>query len=428
MEDFLARKHAQERLRQNDSPPLVPSNHQIRHPAKIKAVKACVSRALGLKGIAQRCPAPNPVSLGITGLKLLQQKPYCVAEKCDGQRFLLVLTRYPRTVGGHMVAVLVNRRWDMYEIAVQAPQPLFRGTVLDGELVVEHPRQVWLGFDLWMLSGDAQVGRQVYPLRHKGVERLLDMEGLDCLTSTNWLEDVTALASKCKIVCEGNCYGLTFRPKPLWPASETQTVWEQRDQLRHLSDGLVFTPRDAEVRPYTQTSQLKWKPVPTIDLLWKTTYNVAEQEWEHRIFMQDGQDLVDVTEAGLTVTVPEGLITDLQQVTLPAAVIPNSYLTTILQWADEHAKTDLAYVGEFSCRLPSEADFTTLLTAEEDEDPPVPVVECYLLRLRHDKTGPNHCHVVRNTLRDLAANVSIRDILKHVVPTDPVPVNAIPVS
>ena len=96
-----------------------------------------------------RNPCAQPVSLERKHLPLLNDGHYVVAEKSDGVRYTLFLTR----AEGAEVAFLIDRKLSMYQVPVAARKGFFDGSIFDGELVwVTNPdgttSQNYLVFDM----------------------------------------------------------------------------------------------------------------------------------------------------------------------------------------------------------------------------------------------------------------------------------------
>ena len=101
--------------------------------------KEIMSQAWGLNKIIHHNPSPNPISLDRRHLNDLEAhlSEFIVAEKSDGVRYQLVMGMNE----SRGFAVLVNRRMQMYEVSVYANPDYFKGSVFDGEMVLEnfHP-------------------------------------------------------------------------------------------------------------------------------------------------------------------------------------------------------------------------------------------------------------------------------------------------
>ena len=110
--------------------------------------------------------------------EMTNHQQYTVSEKLDGVRYLLVLGRYDYHTNNHNIirdptkptrgtviqekksepfSVMVDRNMTAYEVAVEASETYFDGTVVDGELVVsstvstptlKQKQQTFMVFDI----------------------------------------------------------------------------------------------------------------------------------------------------------------------------------------------------------------------------------------------------------------------------------------
>lgn len=96
-------------------------------------------------------PGPNPVSIDRSHFPAFKEQPYLIADKTDGVRFALMMTRYK----GRLVCVLFDRTLKPYIFRIQkCPRTLGQGTVFDGELVRSvSGTMFYLIFDAFVCCG-----------------------------------------------------------------------------------------------------------------------------------------------------------------------------------------------------------------------------------------------------------------------------------
>lgn len=206
-------------------------------------------------------PVPNPVSLERAHLDALRSTAYAVALKADGTRYLLMLTV---DADGEAIALLIDRRLQMFEISVWGPPVFFeRGTVLDGELVESsRSRSTYMVFDA-VVSAGVSVAQRAYDARMMEARAIVaaaqDGESQDHLAERIGRDHCVAAA--------GNPVDLAFSVKQHVPLSQIGTLWAQRRASAFHFDGIVFTPTEQPVHVGTHPSMFKWKAVHTVDVL-----------------------------------------------------------------------------------------------------------------------------------------------------------------
>ena len=398
--------------------PLVPSVHQIRDPRRQYLVKQEISRLWKLPTTRAHNPCPNPVSLERKDMNTLIKNRYVVAEKTDGVRYLLLLMRWPKVLGGQPCAIMCSRKFDMYEIRVMAEEDYFQGTLIDGELVWEYeggqfvpPRQVFLAFDLVAVRGISHVD-QNFLKRYAIVSDILDCGGKDIIQDPRkWIETAQGLCENHKVVCEGNQYCLCFRPKRIWPKNEIGTVWRMRKSLRHKSDGLVLTPVDQPILTGTHDRIFKWKSQHTIDIVWRCRVNNDDEQatWDYEVmFLDAGKECLGDME-GVQLRRPSELDDTADEVypfkEVPLVILPNAYSARIIHWHHQRGERSFEHIVECTCKLPSITDFL-----DRDEDN-IPLVECSILKIRNDKATPNQKSTIEKTLCNIQENITIKDLL-----------------
>lgn len=248
----------------------------IEDAAKIHHIKAQVFKLWRLP-LKAASPCPLPVSMSPADLPTLRQKPYLVAPKHDGVRYLLLLTQYPAGVN---VAVLVARNWRCYPITVAARASFFRAASLfDGELVREpiaHAdctapwRLMYRVFDVIGAAGEVYAHWD-YNRRHAVLRTLfferedVDTEALYDPKAWHNVTAPTVARQAGKLVAAGNAHYLGFRCKAWRPLADIQGAL--REMHDTVADGLIFMPVDEGVcRTRRHTRMFKWKTRHTIDL------------------------------------------------------------------------------------------------------------------------------------------------------------------
>lgn len=394
--------------------PLVPTTHQIADPGKRYFIKQEISRLWKLPQTRARNPAPNPVSLERKDMLLLKHNKYVVAEKTDGVRYLLLLSQYPRHLGGQPCAVMIDRRDVMFEVRVMAEEDVFQGSLFDGELVWEYeggqyipPRQVLLVFDTVACRGVSLVHKN-FVQRFGIASEIFDLGGKDITQDPRkWIETAQELAEKHLIICEGNQYCLCFRPKRIMPINQLDIVWRTRKTLKHKSDGLIFTPIDTPVLVGTHQTMFKWKSQHTIDVVWKAQWNQNHSHWDYLILYLNGGKECRGDREGVILQKPailnEKTEDDAREREVPIIIVPNEYSRKILDWHYFRGEYAFTHVVECTCKLPSDLDW---MSGE------IPIIECSILKIRHDKLQANQKNTIERTLQNIQENISIHEILE----------------
>ncbi len=395
--------------------PLIPSTHVIRDPRKAYFIKREISRLWKLEHTRARNPAPQPVSIMRADLAKLQRHRYAVAEKTDGVRYLLLLSRWPHALGGQPFAVLCSRKYDFYEIRVMAEEDYFRGSLIDGEMVWEYeggqftpPRHVFLGFDVVALKGMSYV-QEPYLRRYSRLSEILDCGAEDITRDPRkWSETAMALAEQHRIVSEGNQYCLCFRAKCILMKQEVGTVWRTQKSLRHKSDGLIFTPIDEGIQTGTHRTMFKWKPQPTIDVRCVSTFDAVARQWNHVVSYGDGGRPCTGDVDGVYLDRPPELTNISDQLypyeEVPLLIVPSDYWQTVIDWHHRRGETEFTHIVECSCQLPALTEWFASATT-------IPMVECTVIKIRADKAEPNQKATIEATLRNIRENISIRDLV-----------------
>lgn len=356
-------------------------------PITIKT-KEIMSQAWGFNKIIHHNPAPNPISLDKTHLDFLEANltEFVVAEKSDGVRYQLVLGTCDRKG----FAVMVNRKMQMFEVPVYASADYFKGSVFDGELVIEkiqneQERQVYLVFDLISIKGESKRNDTILK-RYYEYTRIFDLDGKDILQMDidKWEKFAFEMAgTKEKIVCLGNRLALQFRPKPFVTLINLGSLWRSLNGVTHKTDGLIIPRTTTPVGTGTDHSIFKWKQHHTIDLIIEAKF--SKGVWNYQISFQNNDKLVNSNEHGFTI---DGKVYYL-------SIKNNTILQLTSNYFGETHKNTFKLLGEFYCEF----------------DKQNPIVWCSLERWRRDKLTANNANVIEKSLQNVKDNVSIEELL-----------------
>lgn len=215
-------------------------------------------------GGGRHFPGSTPISMMRADLPSLAACPHLVSLKADGVRYFLVLTMED----GEPIAMLCNRNWDFFEIAVCAAVPAFQeGCLFDAELVVDGSGKfTLLVFDAIVTEGKS-LCRAPYEARLKEVAVRFECPRRDAFDSVEAYEQHVLGEGKV-VVAEGNVIPLDFAPKPFFPlrASAAVELWNKRSQFSFFSDGLILAPADSPVLALRDDRLKKWKECHSIDI------------------------------------------------------------------------------------------------------------------------------------------------------------------
>ena len=248
----------------NCIPPLIPAPLYAKEPV-IRKVSAHLHAIWKVQENPSRNPCPQPVSLERAHIPTLMKGKYVVADKSDGTRFSLLLTR----VDGREMSFLIDRKMSMYQIPVAASKAFFDGSLFDGELVWSHsaeaqqsPCQTFLIFDLVALRGSDEARNFTLLKRLELIRNLFDTDGI----TVNSPRHAHALAKAGKIICGGNSHGLSFKPKECFHIDMMDTLLRKLSSLPYKTDGIVFTPVNCGGVTGTHPTLFKLKSLHTVDV------------------------------------------------------------------------------------------------------------------------------------------------------------------
>lgn len=407
-----------------------PCSTCITHPDKVLFLKKKCLELWGLSTASTACstPCPVPISLQHAGLDKLSRDPYVVGAKLDGIRYLLLLAQYPPLLGGQEVAVMINRRWDMYPLHVSARrQHYVRGSLFDGELTMvnlpdtedsDHlvcsptssmsmakgQRQTYFVFDAIAIRGELVGQTHAYGQRCVMLKELFfcGNEDIDMLRSPrDWrdrLANQIALTEH-RIVCQGNPHFLGFFTKQWFPMKGIETLLRCLDsaQTQAPCDGVIFMPLMEPVGVRRQESLFKWKETHTIDLVVQAMPDAMTLDQpgvvpNQPLLYYDGQEQKNVSRP---VPAPDGLDVRL----MCAHTLPPESLGAVCEFKLESVQA-----------LPAMPQLSTVVP----DSTPTPA--SYILFLsfvcaRTDKEHPNDARTVRATVDNFMNPVTREQII-----------------
>lgn len=270
----------------------------------------------------------QPISFRRSEIKTIRSARFLVALKTDGERVQLFLTRSAGVPRGY----LLFRSERTCEVEVEAIEPLFTGTLVDGELVVDGGRNLLLLFDAIVLAGKG-MQNSAYTERHAAMREMCERGSLQ-------------LAQQSR---------LELFVKKIYPAAFCASVWRGRSSQQHISDGLIFTA-DAGHECF------KWKLQATVDILMKRSNQSVG-------FARKGKSNVRLVHLRL------GGGSESHSV-LPILKSP-----LLVAYFHSHPESEEVVVEAFVERLDASASS-------------LPTLRLHPARLRLDKASPNHFHTI----------------------------------
>lgn len=212
-------------------------------------------------------------------LTRVSRNSYYVCEKSDGIRYLLYLAADEQ---GQEVHYFIDRKNDFWYIqagSLHFPLPnnqqaFHRGTVLDGELVLDtlsdgrqEPR--YLVFDCLAIDGQSLMSRELS-------KRLGYFQEQVFKPYKKLLDDFPE---------EKQYQPFFIDLKSMQMAYGIRMIFEDViKNLKHENDGLIFTALHSEYKPGTDPHILKWKDAEenTVDFMWKLKFPVVEPDEQER--------------------------------------------------------------------------------------------------------------------------------------------------
>ena len=225
-----------------------------------------VNELWGLPKTFDRFPGSQPISIERRHFPLLKKNDYVICDKSDGERFLCLID----TINGEKTCCLIDRKCDITHIKIRPPKECFKGTVLDGEIVIENGKKVYLVFDVVAWAGVTLVTHDL-TTRFKSI-------------MDNHRKFIRSAGDDIRI-----------RPKVFShlkdaPGFKAQFI----PTLKYETDGYIITPIFDHVQTGTHQNMFKWKPFKdiTIDFLVKKTSWKGKEDDVWDMFIQEKGKLV----------------------------------------------------------------------------------------------------------------------------------------
>ena len=192
------------------------------------------------------------------------------------------------------------------------------------------------------------------------------------------------LAGAGYIVADGNPHDLQFEPKPCFATDNLEALWRRRSQLKHRSDGLVFTPVNEPIRTGTHWSLYKWKEVNSIDLR-VAGRREPSGDWTMRLYGGDAAREEDIS------------VFVCGDKELRFAVSHTDLLNEIIQSEEADVSGEFSKILECQCQVRGDN------------------VICEPLKLRPDKSSPNNRITIARTLVNIQENITFDELAQAVL-------------
>jgi hypothetical protein len=244
----------------------------------------------------------------------------------------------------------------MYVLSLECDASYFSDSVFDCELVAAcDGSHVLLVFDACVIQGDAAVGQEPLPSRLDDIAYVFP--GVVTATDT---DAATVSAAHIRSATRG----LVLAAKPMTRLRDFKTLKKEGGSL-YETDGYILTPeRDPAPGPGVASAIFKVKTLHTLDLLW-----VAGD-----LYLGSMDHLVSVTTMGEAGVPP---------VRVDAPTFADVPAYSVVEVSPE---VEEASSGRITLRL-------------------------RLLRVREDRSSPNHMKCVVSTLRSVVDCVTIDDVV-----------------
>ncbi|KAL2123360.1 hypothetical protein VTJ04DRAFT_3815 [Mycothermus thermophilus] len=351
----------------------------------LRELRAEVAALLGRS--SHGFPGAQPVSFSRKHLDELRREDYYVCEKSDGIRYLLYLTTDEQ---GGECAYLVDRKndyWWLHQRNLHFPlahdQAAFHtGTLIDGELVMDRlpngeKEPKFLVFDLLALDGKADLLSK--PLdKRLGYFKEHVMKPYKNLFAT-YPEELQYQAFKVEMKEMQFSYGIEMMFRDVIP------------NLKHDTDGLIFTCRTSPYQFGTDPHILKWKAPHenTVDFRLRLKFPRVEPTEAERAAGQTEPfiDYDSLPEARLLVFTGSGPGNQPNYEEFPEPL----YLTEE-EWERLKSWNDPLQDRVVECCLDEEKRWR-------------------LYRFRDDKNEANHVSTVNSVMQSIKDGVSEQDLL-----------------
>lgn len=300
--------------------------------------------------------APNPVSLESKDVMTIAMNEYVVGEKSDGIRYIMVCSHWDMPQNKGPYAVLLDRNMTIYEIKLKAEESIFRGTVLDGEIVSTNDNTLlFLVFDLVCDRGISCIHMDFVERQQRLYDILSSPYGPKLLSN----EDSSPIQIVQKMFI------------PLETLLEKGMDADPQKFTNHKSDGWIFVPVRSGIKTLRHPTMFKFKQEHTIDV-----QIIRTERHQYGVsYWVDGNATV-------------GPFTDPH----------NEHLKIEMVLAEDWLKTiqdlrGLNVNGIYECNL------------EERPNQPQ-MVFLHIIRLRTDKNQPNDLFTISKTLVNYREKIS----------------------
>lgn len=179
-------------------------------------------------------PGSQPVSIERKHLPLLNEKEYVVCEKTDGVRYMMIVLRYKSLY----LCIFMNRKRELFCVKIKVPLSMYKGTILDGELVQnkKNKKFEFIVYDALINEGIDNRSFDLYTRLHNAFNILKHIEYCTNQACTIYIKHFVKFKD--------------FR----------HYIDNVTTRLNHDSDGYVFTPVHEPYIIGTHFTMFKWKP------------------------------------------------------------------------------------------------------------------------------------------------------------------------
>ena len=227
---------------------------EVKHAIRIRECYDAMYRMFQIKPRKEFWnPSPNPVSVKRADLSIMQRNPYMVAEKTDGVRQLMIISRY----SDHSpYCVLIDRGGKVYEVTMRAPIEAFEDSMFDCEIIRSENHE-WC---LYVFDTIQYAGVSLLPCNF--MKRYELTHQLFHPGTNNSVITYYADTAKKKFTST-----LHVHAKTMYPFHLFQTCAQVKSTLKHASDGYIFTPINVPIMIGKHTGLFKFKHAPTVDII-----------------------------------------------------------------------------------------------------------------------------------------------------------------
>ena len=189
-------------------------------------------------------PGPMAVSIERANFETLRRNFYWVCEKSDGVRYILFVSMFQYGGKSHKMCFLINRSLEVFLVSMCFPIEVYRGTVMDGELVQKNDGSwSFLVFDCMCIGG----------------EYIKDKCLSERLSHTREMLTYLDVGK--------SCLGVAL--KNFVPLQSFEEYVATMVPTGYQNDGFVFTPENTVLGPGRSDALFKLKPQShhTVDFL-----------------------------------------------------------------------------------------------------------------------------------------------------------------